>query len=205
MTDGSIIERVLAGDHEQFALLVERYRAALLRFAISRLQRVELAEDAVQETFLCAFISLRSYDSRFSFRTWLWTILLNQCRRHLKRQHRWMTEDKEIVGEDAAFSETVSNRELEPPESALANERLHELEKGLQGLPSAQADALRLRFFGHLKFQEIADAQRCSLSTAKNRVRNGLLSMSELLNSDLSQSVNACDEDSKRSSSERKL
>jgi RNA polymerase sigma-70 factor (ECF subfamily) len=44
-----------------------------------------------------------------------------------------------------------------------------------------QADALRLRFFGGLKFEEIAGAMQCSLSTAKNRVRWGLERMAELV------------------------
>ena len=46
-------------------------------------------------------------------------------------------------------------------------------------LPSVMADALRLRFFGELKFQEIADAMSCSISTAKNRVRWGLEEIGE--------------------------
>ena len=50
--------------------------------------RDDWAEDVVQETFLCVFKSLHTYDSRYSFRTWLWTILLNQCRRQLKRFSR---------------------------------------------------------------------------------------------------------------------
>jgi RNA polymerase sigma-70 factor (ECF subfamily) len=44
-----------------------------------------------------------------------------------------------------------------------------------------QADALRLRFFGGLKFHEIAEAMPCSLTSAKNRVRWGLLRMAEML------------------------
>jgi sigma-70-like protein len=46
-------------------------------------------------------------------------------------------------------------------------------------LPTAQADALRLRFFGGLKFEEIADAMQCSLGTAKNRVRWGLMRLAD--------------------------
>jgi DNA-directed RNA polymerase specialized sigma24 family protein len=40
---------------------------------------------------------------------------------------------------------------------------------------------LRLRFFGGLKFQEIAAAMDCSLTTAKTRVKQGLLQLSEWL------------------------
>ena len=61
-----------------------------------------------------------------------------------------------------------------------------ELESLLARLPEAQADALRLRFFGELKFQEIADAMGCSLATAKNRVRWGLTTLSSMMQSEVS-------------------
>ena len=52
-------------------------------------------------------------------------------------------------------------------------------------MPPDQADALRLRFFGGLKFQEIADVQACSLTSAKNRVRAGLLQMADRLSAEV--------------------
>jgi len=63
----------------------------------------------------------------------------------------------------------------------LAKERAAQLEALLAQLSDAQADALRLRFFGGLKFHEIAAAMQCSLNTAKNRVRMGLVRMAGLL------------------------
>jgi RNA polymerase sigma factor (sigma-70 family) len=59
-------------------------------------------------------------------------------------------------------------------------ERAALLDELLARLTPAQADALRLRFFADLKFQEIADTMGCSLLTAKNRVRSGLLRLAEL-------------------------
>ena len=44
-----------------------------------------------------------------------------------------------------------------------------------------QADALRLRFFGGLKFEELAAAMNSSVSGAKLRVKQGLLRLAELL------------------------
>ncbi|MEM7317365.1 MAG: sigma factor, partial [Planctomycetota bacterium] len=79
--DAAAIADVLAGQRESFGLIVDRYERPLFRVALSRLGDAELAEEAVQEAFLCAYRSLHTYDSRFSFRTWLWTILVNQCRR----------------------------------------------------------------------------------------------------------------------------
>ena len=53
-------------------------------------------------------------------------------------------------------------------------ERSELLGQLLEALPEVQADALRLRFFGGLKFEEIAQAMGSSLTGAKQRVRRGL-------------------------------
>ena len=181
--DGALIAAVRAGHTDCFAEIVRRYQPALQRVAVSRLGRTDWAEDAVQETFLSAFRSLRTYDSRYSFRTWLWTILLNQCRRQY-RQHR---EEQNDLG-PGSLNETsfkllkeVAGREASPAARLESAERKRLLEQLLAGLPETQADALRLRFFGGLKFQEIAAAMNCSLSAAKNRVRRGLATMSEFI------------------------
>ena len=178
--DRAIVELVLRGETERFSALVDRYREPLLRLALSRLGRWDWAEDAVQETFLCAYKSLPSYRSRFSFRTWLWTILLNQCRRHVKKLQRQQAKRSNFVGnigrdgEDDADLRQLADPTEGPEQQALLAERLRRIEVALRQLRPATADAIRLRFFGELKFQEIAEVQRCSLSTAKNRVRDGL-------------------------------
>ena len=87
-SDADLFARVQAGDTDAFAELVRRYQPALVRVAHSRLGRMDWAEDVVQETFLSAFKSCASYDPRYSFRTWLWTILLNQCAGHYQRRMR---------------------------------------------------------------------------------------------------------------------
>ena len=193
-SDGMLIAATLTGDKEQFAQLVLRYETALFRVACSRLGRSDWAEDVVQETFLCAFKSLHSYDSRFSFRTWLWTILLNQCRRHYKQRSKGLFV--------RAWSEQTDRTEPSCPDTPVerlaAKERAEQLSVMLDRLSEVQADALRLRFFGGLKYHEIADTMHCSLSTAKNRVRWGLSRMATFLSQQASlDSLDAetCDED----------
>ncbi len=172
-SDGMLIAAVLAGAEEAFAHLVRRYQPALLKAALSRLGRRPWAEEAVQETFLCAHRWLRTYDSRFSFRTWLWRILLNQCTRTAKREQR------------QPASEPASSEPLcpwpSPLEQLLAREDSQRLHLLLSRLPVAQADALRLRFFGELTFPEIAAAMQISEPGAKHRVKAGLLKLSEWL------------------------
>jgi RNA polymerase sigma-70 factor (ECF subfamily) len=181
-SDAALVARVRAGETQTFAELVRRYQGPLVRVARSRLGRVDWAEDVMQETFLAAFRSCSSYDPRYSFRTWLWTILLNQCHGHYQRRMRSVP----LSGSTADCEQATAEREQADPgdsplSTLLAKERSDELESLLAQLSVVQADALRLRFFGGLKFHEIADAMECSLNTAKNRVRWGLARMAELM------------------------
>jgi RNA polymerase sigma-70 factor (ECF subfamily) len=181
LTDAELMRRVQGGESDSFAELARRYRPALVRVAQSRLGSVASAEDVVQETLLSAFKSRHTYRHEFSFRTWLWTILLNHCRAHYQKQLR----RQETIGQslDALPSDQppAATRELPPLAALLQRERSDLLEALLAELSPAQADALRLRFFGELKFQEIADAMQCSLGTAKNRVQAGLARLAELM------------------------
>lgn len=181
-SDATLIARVARGERECFAELVRRYQPALRRVAASRLGRRDWAEDVVQETFLATFKSCASYDPRYSFRTWLWTILLNQCNGHYQRRRRSVPlAPLNELSEQTAAPASLSGGGESPLAELLSRERAAQLEVLLAELTLSQADALRLRFFGGLKFHEIAETMQCSLNTAKNRVRLGLESMAELL------------------------
>lgn len=183
LSDGALVADCLSGRHDRFAELVRRYEGALYRVAASRLGDGCAAEDVLQETMLCAFRYLHTYNSQYSFRTWLWTILLNQCRRHLSR-HAKRPPIESLAGPHSPAAEGTTAEQLPGDEAGpltrlLTKERNRQLEDRLAELPEAQADALRLRFYAGLKFQEIAETMGCSLSSAKNRVRWGLEKMAE--------------------------
>jgi RNA polymerase sigma-70 factor, ECF subfamily len=181
--DTLIMRRVQAGDLERFSELIRRYQRPLLRAAFERLRERDWAEDVVQETFLAAFAGRHSFNPAFSFRTWLWTILLNLCKQHWKRRmkrpvpHRWsdLTENQSAAVADSHGSALVC---------LMHAERVERIRTLLATLPEEQADALRLRFFGELTFPEIAAALGCSLNTAKSRVRYGLEKIGRLLRSE---------------------
>src|SRR5207248_10955842 len=77
--DAEIVGNVLAGDREQFRLLVERYHRPVLASARRILGHPELAQDAAQETFIEAFRALGNLKDRRKFRAWLYGILRHRC------------------------------------------------------------------------------------------------------------------------------
>lgn len=176
--DKETVAAVLAGDRQRFAQLVRLYHRPLLHLAKSRLGDEDLAEDAVQDAFICAFRSLHTYKPQFSFRTWLWTILLNQCRRHGSRSAK---RPRQCSSEILSQGLCKVSSESAPDVAAMIAERSQLLNELLRELSDVQADAIRLRFFGQLKYREIADTMNSSLGAAKQRVKLGLMAIGELM------------------------
>lgn len=179
LDDATIMKRICAGEYLLFDDLVVRYRDRLLRFAWSKYGKQAAAEDLVQEAFLAAFAARESYNPEFAFSTWLWTIFLNLCRRHYKRELRFPREVVQTSFESASGKIVPEPSSSETPlKTLLKTEQFELLALYLTELPEVQADSLRLRFFGGMKFSEIALTMDCSLSAAKIRVKNGLLQLS---------------------------
>jgi len=180
LSDADIMQRVQGGQFELFDRLVLRYRGALLHAAWSKLGDRAWAEDVVQETFLAAFAARHTFQPQLSFRAWLWTILLNLCRRQWKRRAERPQElfCPRFDGPATAVPEPISHDG--GLVHLLGTERREELLMLLARLPESQADALRLRFFGGLQFAEIAQAMDSSVSGAKLRVKMGLQTLAQL-------------------------
>lgn len=179
--DTDIMLCVQAGQVHLFDELVRRYRPTLVRVAYSKLGDLAWAEDVAQESLLAAYAARQSYKPQFAFRTWLWTILLNLCRRHWQRREsrpkterlppadRWSTEYSEPSGGETGLA------------LLLRTERREQVQQMLARLPEVQADALRLRFLAELPFCDIALTMNSSVSGAKQRVRHGLAALALLL------------------------
>lgn len=178
--DEDLMRDVQLGRFESFEELVRRYRGPLLRLSSSQLADPMAAEDVVQEAFLAIFAARNSYRPEAPFRTWLWTIALNLCKKSARRaarpaSSRRTAESAQLEWSASGSSKTSSLQQL------LRTEQNELLRFALEQLPEAQADALRLRFFGELKFEEIAAAMNCSLNGAKMRVKYGLIKLARLL------------------------
>lgn len=161
------------GDIERFAKIVERRQRSMFRYAYSRLGCRFLAEDAVQQSFMAVFESRAAFDPTRGFRAWLWTIHVNECRRTARSRIR--------IHRDEAGGRGAPTWG-EPPDSRL--ERREDQERVLEALnqlPEDQADAVRLRYFGELSFEEIAATTGAPVATAKSRVRYGLVKLARRL------------------------
>ena len=185
LSDSELMVRVQSGSSGAFDEIVVRYRATLIRVARGKLRDAELAEDAVQECLLAVFTYQDSFQSERPFRTWLWTILLNLCRRQQQRLRRSESIRSRLIGWGVRVFCLGRAEEDSKVDSNLAEaDRTAYLDTLLSALNETQADALRLRFLAEMSYAEIATTMGCSLNTAKWRVKKGLSTLSEHVQSD---------------------
>jgi RNA polymerase sigma-70 factor, ECF subfamily len=84
--DVTLIESTLNGDELAFAELVRRYQAAVWGTVYRTLGSSSENEDAVQEVFMRAFVSLRRFNCKYPFGPWILRIATNYCIDQLRRK-----------------------------------------------------------------------------------------------------------------------
>ncbi len=172
MTEREIIQRVLTGDTEAYAILVDRHYHRCARVALRILGNREDAEEAVQDTFLRAYRALGSYKDRERFAAWVTRILVNQC-----RTMRARTERREAV-----FSEDIDLDYAARHAIAVAQDAdWPDLDAALAKLPPEQREAVVLRYTDDLTYEEMARVTGAGESALKMRVQRAFARLRALL------------------------
>jgi RNA polymerase sigma-70 factor (ECF subfamily) len=78
-SDAGIIERIIGGEMVLFEILIRRHNAVLYKIARSFGFNHQDAEDLMQETHVAAYLQLKKFEKRSSYRTWLSRIMVNKC------------------------------------------------------------------------------------------------------------------------------
>jgi RNA polymerase sigma-70 factor (ECF subfamily) len=161
-SDSAVVQRVLAGDVEAFALLVDRHHARMARCAFHLLGSEAEADEAVQDSFVRAYRSLGIYREQEQFGGWIMRILVNRCRTRLVRDKR--------REETAAAWLRESDQPFEPDDKFALRD---ELSVALAQLPAELREAVVLRYADDLGYEEISTITGAGISALKMRVKRG--------------------------------
>lgn len=74
-----LVTRAQKGDAEAYEILVRRHQQRIFAVVGGILRRSEDVEDIAQQVFLKAYLSLKRFDQRAAFGTWLYKIAVNEC------------------------------------------------------------------------------------------------------------------------------
>lgn len=176
-TEAEIVIRVLKGDRQAYALLVDEYKNPIYNLAYRMTNNLHDAEDLAQETFIRAYQNLSRYDKNRIFFTWLYTIGINLIRNHLKKNDR---RSEPLT--DVHIASASREREKQTTEENIpAEEKMLQLEKSLQKLPVDLREAIVLKYYQELTFEEVSVITGDSQSAVKMRVYRGLETLKKII------------------------
>ena len=176
--DSDLVQRSQRGDLGSFNLLVERYQGQVFNLSLRMLGNSQGAEDATQEAFISAYRGIGSFRGG-NFRAWLLRIVSNACTDALRAAKRRPTAPLEIV-DTISFDPPGRNIAIDSPEEhALLRERVGNLQRALDQIPTDQRLVVVLSDVQGYSYEEIAQITKSSLGTVKSRLSRGRSKMRE--------------------------
>jgi RNA polymerase sigma-70 factor (ECF subfamily) len=169
--DRELVRRAQAADKEAFEELVHRHQHRVFAVAGGILRRREDVEDIAQQVFVKAYFSLKRFDQRAAFSTWLYKITVNECWDLLrKKKVRPLLYESDLSEEQAgqfAASERLASGAQDVSDKLEAQEQVERL---LQGLDERDRMMLILKEVEGFAIEEIAEILDLNANTVKVRL-----------------------------------
>jgi len=181
VSDSELIVEIKAGNREAMQEMFNRYKESLFNYAMRILGNRADAEDAVSEVFTALSARAEIYRPIGKFSSWLYRITHNICidtvRRRKKIVFMWYKDrrDETAVEWDIPYRGDMPFSELE------RKERKALIKKFVAKLPPEQRQALILKQYHGLDYQEIGQVMECSVSKVKTLIFRARESLRESL------------------------
>jgi len=169
--DRELVRRAQAGDKEAFEELVRRHQHRVFAVAGGILRRREDVEDVAQQVFVKAYFSLRRFDQRAAFSTWLYKITVNECWDLLrKKKVRPLLYESDLSEEQAGQFSAAERLESGAQDVSDKLEAQQQVENLLQGLDERDRMMLILKEVEGFAIDEIAEILNLNANTVKVRL-----------------------------------
>ena len=162
IADQIIINKILEGDTNAFAQLVDRYKDLVFTLALRMVKNREEAEEVSQDTFIKAFKSLDKFKGKSKFSTWIYRVAYNTCLDRLKKIKR----EYNVVAIDEFTEHQVKTLDnaLDKMEQ---DEHKQKIQECLQLLPSDDSFLLTLYYFEERSLEEISKVVNLTANNVK--------------------------------------
>jgi len=166
--DEEIMMEYRAGDILALEEIFQRYKKPILNYAFKLLASFADAEDVVGEVFYILTSRKDKYEPVAKFSTWIYTIAHNVAIDRIRRRRRifffWQKKDSES---DSYEELDIPDTRFMPDTEAQKNDLAAYVKRAIDKLPFQLKEAIVLRQYHNLSYEEIAAVLNCSLSKVK--------------------------------------
>jgi RNA polymerase sigma factor (sigma-70 family) len=162
-TDSEIISRVLRGEQQAFADLVNRYQSFVFTITLRYAGNREDAEEIAQDIFVKAYRSLADFRGDSKFSTWLYTIVTTSCITFLRKKKletRSLDDERVFEQADSQNSGFSANQVEHKSKARMVNE-------AIKLLSPDDAKIITLFYKGEQSLEEIGQIIGAEPNTVK--------------------------------------
>ena len=161
-----VIERASEGDIEAFEEIYRISASYVYTIAYRVTHSKEDAEEVTQDVFMGVYRNIGKFQSRSTFKTWVYritmNIAINLINRRKRKTGRTITYDDAIsAGENISAGEEMLYKEDDKKV----------IESMLRVLPPEQKACIVLKVMEGLKYKEIAEILKININTVRSRLK----------------------------------
>ncbi|MBO9658771.1 MAG: RNA polymerase sigma factor [Chitinophagaceae bacterium] len=184
--DNELISKVLGGDQQAYAVLVDRYKSYVFTLALRFTKNREDAEEVSQDIFIKAYRALADFRGASKFSTWLYTIVNTTCITFLRKKRLEVHSlDNEKVFEVADSQDSGFRANLVEQKS-----RVNMVNRAIALLSSDDAEIITLFYKGEQSLDEIAKVLGIESNAVKVRLHRARTRLKEKMQKHFAAEVN---------------
>lgn len=162
-TDDLLVQRVVAGDEEAFAELVERYKNPLVNYLTHLVRSRDRAEELAQDTFVRLYRNIANYREQEKLGPYLFRIATNLVVTEVRREKRWTLLLPRL-------NASSSNVAAPPDRTLMESEIQRQVSAALERLAIKYRAPLLLFEIEEWSYEEIGRALDLRAGTVKSRI-----------------------------------
>ena len=185
LADNEVISRVLKGEQNAYAELVNRYQAYVFTLVLRMIKSREDAEEVAQDVFVKAYRSLADFRGESKFSTWLYTIASTTSITFLRKKKLDVHSlDNEKVFEAADSKDSGFRANLVEQKS-----RVNMVNEAIAMLSPDDAEIITLFYKAEQNLEEISRILRLETNTVKVRLHRARTRLKEKMEKNFSEEV----------------
>lgn len=180
LDDLELVARVLAGDTDAYAALVDRHRDLVYTVALRIAGNETDAEDIAQEAFVRAYKALGAFRGDSKFSSWLYRITVNRALGHIKRRMRapFVEADADDLRETGRAAAPTGESPLE----ALLDEEFRlRVRQAIAELPPRYRAVVTLYHLEERSYKEAAAILGLPIGTVKTHLHRARAMLRKIL------------------------
>ena len=165
--DRALVQMVIEGDSIAFDTLFARYREMIYNTLLKFTGNSNDVDDLMQEAFMKAYLKIGSYNPKYDFGAWIYTIARNTFVDFNRSRKSNALNSQNITIDNSNTSQTSAPT----PEDYIINaQQRAQIERYIAMLPEDYRHLFELRFIDEYSYEEIAEKLDMKLGTVKTRI-----------------------------------